>query len=99
MTENKTYQLSRHFSRLESLQNEKTVTYSVLDRDGGSTIILKRLTPENTYTESCFLPDITFSYAKNIAVLLCENSFDISTWKEALEDIGIRYVLTESKVS
>lgn len=97
MSENKTYELSHHFSRLENLQKEKTVTYSVIDRDGGSIIILKRLTPEKTCTESCFLPETGFNYAKNIAVLLCENSFDINTWKEALDDIGIKYVLTESR--
>ena len=99
MSENKTYELSRHFSHLESLQNEKTVTYSVIERDGGSVIEIKRLTPEKTDTESCFLPETEFNYAKSIAVLLCENSFDINIWKEALEDIGIKYILTESCAS
>lgn len=99
MSEKKTYEMSHHFSKLESLQDEKTVTYSVVDRGGGSVIILKRLTPEKIYTESCFLPGTEFNYAKNIAVMLCENSFDMNTWKEALDDIGIKYVLTDSRSS
>ncbi|MGN0494078.1 MAG: hypothetical protein ACI4F7_10560 [Acutalibacteraceae bacterium] len=99
MSEKKTYELSRHFSKLENLQNEKTLTYSVLDKGGDSVISLKGSTPDRIYTESCFLPGIGFAYAKSIAVLLCENSFDISTWKEALDDIGVKYILTESRAS
>lgn len=99
MSEKKTYKLSRHFSELENLQNEKTLTYSVLDRGGGSVISLKGTSRDRIYTESCFLPDTGFAYAKSIAVLLCENSFDIGTWKEALDDIGIKYILTESQAS
>lgn len=96
MSEKRRYQLSHHFSNLNSLQSEKTITYSVLDRDGGSVISLEGLTPKAAYTESCFLPGTAFAYAKDIAVLLCENSIDISTWKEALDEIGIEYILTES---
>lgn len=96
MSEKKTYQLSHHFSNLKNLQQEKTITYSVLDRNGGSMISLEGLTPESEYIESCFLPGTAFAYAKDIAVLLCENSIDMSTWKETLDEIGIEYILTES---
>ena len=99
MSESKTYQLSHHFSKLGNLQNEKTITYAVFDQNGGSTIVLKEITPKRTYTESCFLPKTDFAYAKKIATLLCENCIEISSWKETLEDIGINYSLTESGTS
>lgn len=99
MSKKKTYEVSRHFSRIENLQNEKTVTYLVIERDDGSEIVLESITHKKTHTESCFLPRIEFDYAKNVATLLCENSFDINAWKEELEDIGINYVLTESCAS
>lgn len=95
----KEYKLSHHFSRLEKLQNEKTLTYCVFENGGDTIISLERTTPANKYTESCILLDIGFAYAKNIAILLCENCFDISTWKEALDDIGVKYIVTESNVS
>lgn len=93
------YELSHHFSRLENLQSEKTLTYCVLENEDYTTISLERTTPTNKYTESCLLPGIDFAYAKNIAILLCENGFDISTWKELLDDMEVKYIVIESNMS
>lgn len=99
MSETKKYEISCHFSSLENLQTEKTLTYCVLEKGDDAIIALNVATPTNNYTESCLLPGTGFAYAKNIATLLCENCFDISTWKYVLDDIEVEYIVTESNMT
>mgnify|MGYP004527207271 CR=1 FL=1 len=96
MWEIKKFEISHHFSKLENLQSEKTLTYSLLYKGGNTLISLKETTSDKKiYVESCLLPETDFAYAENVAVLMCENCVDIYTWKNLLEDIGIKYIVTE----
>ena len=96
MPENKTYQLSRCYSELDGLQRAKTLTCSVIAKNGGSAIVLTSKSKENVDTETCLLPETPYERAKDIATMLVENSLEIGIWMDVLEEIGVKYVPVES---
>lgn len=92
MSETKTYQLSRCYSELNGLQRAKTLTCSVIARNGGSAIVMTSRFKENVDSETCFLPETPYEKAKDIATMLVENSFEINIWTDILEELGIKFV-------
>ena len=96
MYETEKCQFTRNYSELAGLQKERTLTYLVAAQAGGVIFSLRREDRMKVCRESCFIPQISFARARDIAILMMENSVSETVWKDLLEELGIQYTMLES---